>query len=262
MTTPKSIFNTFVVSALLGGSVAAAPAGDRHHRRPDVDIESLRGELWRSGGEWLLEIRYDVEVEDYLPPPGALELILYVTERGHTLVDRAGYPIEFVVPLDRPSEVDDDEIEFEDRITVTLPDGVFHDPGRLRLESLVVHAGDDRPLDRKDKSIKYDRPKPPKHRSVSVGVWAGTSAILTGHHRVATHHRRVVHRRTGVTRRSVSIASPRIGLHRYPAALGRLHIRIGPDRVGDRVRESTRRTTSRCGVHRLIKQRAGITRRR
>ena len=167
------------------------------------------------------------------PPPGELELILYVTEHGRTLVDRAGRPIEFVVPLEYPSEVDDGEIEFEDRVTVTLPDGVFHDPDRLRLESVVFRVGDNRPLDRKDKSIKYDRPKPPRYGSVSIAGGVGTGLIRAEYHHGGTHRRRVVYHRVGVRRPRVSVGPLRIGVGLDRVTIGRHGTRVGRDRLGD-----------------------------
>jgi hypothetical protein len=159
----------------VSASIALLGSG-RAHADHDVDIESLRGELWRANGEWLLEVRYDVEVEDRRPAPGELELTLFVTEHGYTLVDRAGRPIEFVIPLAHPSEVDDDELEFEDRIVVALPDDVFDDPKRLRLDAVVVRVGDDYALDRKSESVKFEHEYPEGwsqlgvRASVAVGV--------------------------------------------------------------------------------------------
>jgi hypothetical protein len=190
--------------ALLGGGQAIAD--------PDVDIESLRGELWRASGEWLLEVRYDIEIEDDLPPPGDLELIVFVTEHGHSLLDQAGRPIEFVVPLVHPSEVDDDELEFEDRIVVALPDGVFDDPGRLRLEGVVVRVGDDCVLDRKNRSIKfeYDYPERRSHYSLQTSVAVGVSVRPVVRHRTV-RRQQVVQRRTESVHRRVGIGTHRVG---------------------------------------------------
>jgi hypothetical protein len=234
MSTPRLISKTSSAIVLAGVLSATTFAGDRQHRQPDVDIESLRGELWRSGGEWLLEVRYDVEVEDYVPPPGELELILHVTERDHALVDHTGRSIEFVVPLEYPSEVDDDEVEFEDRTVFTLPDGVFHNPDRLRLEAVAVRAGYDYVLDRKDKSIKFDRPK--ARRSFSVSVGAGVGVGLTW---VESHHsrpyRRAVVRHHGLTRSHVSSDRVRIAVGHGRYSIDHRHAPLGLRRVSSRL---------------------------
>jgi hypothetical protein len=228
--------------ALLGSGQAVAG--------PDVDIESLRGELWRASGEWLLEVRYDVEIEDYRPPPGDLELILYVTEHDYTLVDQAGRPIEFVVPLVHPSEVDDDELEFEDRLIVTLPDGVFGNPDRLRLEGIVVRVGDDYALDRKGKSIKFDHEYPERrsHYGVRASVAVGVSVRPVLHHRVVYAHR-AVHRRTELVRR-VSAATQRVGVVQRRPSVGHQRISAGQRRVGVQHRISRARQHTAIGHRR------------
>lgn len=221
MSTPRITRNVALAIALPGMLVATAFAGDRHHRSPDVDIESLRGELHRAGGEWLLEVRYDVEVEDHLPLPGELELILVVTDHGHALVDDTNSPIEYVVPLRYPSEEDDDELEFEDRITIALPDGAIVGLDHLRLEGIVVRAGDDHPLDRKDKSIKYERPKPSRCYSVSVSAGIGVGVTSVGHHRSIARHHRVVRHGLGVTHGRISIGHRRVGAPHHRITVGR-----------------------------------------
>ena len=169
-----------IACILLNVLTAVAFADDRHRRQPDVDIESLKSELRWINGEWLLEVRYKVEVEDYRPLPGELELILMITEHGRTLIDNTGNPIEFIVPLEYPSEEDDDELEFEDRITITLPQGDIGDPDHLRLESAVVRVNDGYPLDRKEKSIKF---KHEKRHSLECGRrnrrWPGLSQLTS-----------------------------------------------------------------------------------
>lgn len=150
---------------------APSPTGaaDREYRRPDVDMDSLKGELFRVDGEWQLEVRFDVEIEDYRPAD-RFDLILYVSEKGYRLADEKGRPIEYVIPLDRPTQVDDDELEFEHRVTLSVPDGAFRNPKRLRLHGRVVFQGEEHPLAHKDKSIKFKRHRRRHHRSVRVSV--------------------------------------------------------------------------------------------
>lgn len=124
--------------------------------RLDVDIDSLKGRIREVSSEWELTIEYEIEIEDARPEE-KFELLLQVSERGRALRDEEGRPITIVVALDRPSKVDDDELEFEDSVVATLPRGLFKDPKRLRVIAVVVRAGDHQPLDRKDKRIKYKR---------------------------------------------------------------------------------------------------------
>lgn len=147
----------------------SADAPDRKHRRPEVDIDSLKGELLRAKHGWELAVRFDVEVEDYRPAD-RFELVLYVSEKGYPLADDKGRRIEYVIPLDRPTDVDDDELEFKHRVTLSVPDGVFRSPKRLRLHGRVVLQGEEHPLAHKNKSIKFKRHRRKHHRPVRVSV--------------------------------------------------------------------------------------------
>jgi hypothetical protein len=259
---PKWKTASALILVALSASAALAD-GHRRGARPDVDIESLRGELWRVGGEWLLEVRYDVEVEDYLPRPGELDLILYVTEHDGVLADHAGNPIEFVVPLEHPTEVDDDELEFEDRVTVTLPNGTFHDPRHLRLHGVVVHVDGDYPLDRKDKSIKFDKPKRSKHYRAGVSFTVGVRTTSVRHHHARARRYIAVHRRAAITRQHARTSHQRVRqAHRTP---GRSHPYASDRRVrlhrrpSQAIRPAVRQHT-RTGVsvraHRQVSRRA------
>lgn len=157
--------------------LAALAAPGRADDRLEVDIDSLKAELWRSGGEWLLDVRYEIEIEDFAPRE-RFELILYLTERGRVLTDPDGRPLEIVVPLDEPSEVDDDELEFEAGLTVPLPDRALRDPRKLKIHATVVHAGRDAPLEHKKKSVKFKRPH--RRRRPSFGVSFGYCGVGFG----------------------------------------------------------------------------------
>ena len=148
------------VIAALTFVLLQAPAGADHDRRArrnvDVDIDSLKAELSRVQGEWLLDLKYDVEIEDYYRGD-RFELIVYFSEDKYELTDREGRRIEYVIPLDRPTKVKRDELEFEHRVTLTLPERAFHSPKHLRLHAVVVYADEDQPLKHKDRSVKYKK---------------------------------------------------------------------------------------------------------
>lgn len=149
-----SSFSHSIISALIIASAAAAPApaDDERRERPDVEIDSLKASMRYYDGSWHVRVKYEVEVEDGVPSD--LRLVLYFTERGRTVLDPTGEPIEFIVPLDEPSEVDDDEIEFEETITLELPDRSFRNPRRLKVHAVAVYGPEGRSLDRKDRSVK------------------------------------------------------------------------------------------------------------
>ncbi len=130
--------------------------GERgHHRlRSEADIDSLRGELYHARREWRLRIRYEVEIEDALPFE-QFELQVRVYERGRPVLDMRRRPLVIVLPLRYPTDVDDDELEFEDRVTVRLPYDAVCNPKRLKLEALVVRLNDGRVLDDSRRSVKF-----------------------------------------------------------------------------------------------------------
>jgi hypothetical protein len=184
--------------------------GDRdYHQRFDAeaDIESLKATLRRVDGQWDLAVRCEVEIED-AHPAERFDLMLRVTEEGRELTDERGRPLRTLIPLDRPTDVDDDEIEFKERLDVYLPDSSFDDPDRLRIWAKVLSRDDGRVLERKDKSIKVQASRTVLVQGRrTVSVWGGRTVTVRG--RRTTHwtgaprirgtvHRRTVHRRTGL----------------------------------------------------------------
>lgn len=148
----------------------AALGGDRRRPKPvDVDIESLKSEIRPYRDEWWLDVRYKVEIEHYRRGE-RYELVVRLTEHDYEIVDREGRPVEFVIPLDRPTDIDKHELKFKQRVTISLPLDMIGDPGYLRLDGDVYRIGDNRSLDHKSKSVKH---KKPKRRRCGVGVGLG-----------------------------------------------------------------------------------------
>ena len=139
-------------------ALPTASAGHRHGSRcakPDVDIEKLKARLRHTCGQWRLSVKYEVDTED--ATPGRFDLIFRVTERAHGTRGRARRPVSFVVPLDRPTGVDDDELEYKGRFTAHLSHGSFRNPKRLRIKAFVVDRYTARVVEHKTKSIKYKK---------------------------------------------------------------------------------------------------------
>ncbi len=155
----RTLLQTGLVAtmAILAADNATAEAGHRdryNRRRVDVDIDSLRGELryGRSGPE--LHVRYKIEIED-ASPYDAFDLVLHVSEHGRRVTDHHGRPITFILPLQHPSDVDDDELEYRDRAVLRLIGGRIRNARHLRLHAEVVRRGSQRTLDHKDTSVRY-----------------------------------------------------------------------------------------------------------
>lgn len=140
-----------LVLGLIGLSASTTLAGDRHRiERPDVDIDTLKAELFRGPTSATLSVRYEVEIEDCWRPDGFVLVVTPADRRG-VLIDEEGRPFDFAIPLDRPTDIDDDEAEFEGQVRIELPRevGWLHD---LRLQAAVVRGG--AVFDRDDTRIK------------------------------------------------------------------------------------------------------------
>lgn len=161
MWTPKQFgcFGTLALMTLAAWPAAGLADGGRFRYdryRTEADIESLDGDLRYARGDWRLRVRYDVEIED-ARRRDRFDLVLTVSERGCPLLDRRGRPLRFVIPLDRPTKIDRDEITFRRQVVLRLPDGSFHNPKRLRLVARIVRADNGRVLDKEGESIKFRR---------------------------------------------------------------------------------------------------------
>ena len=144
-----------VAAVLIAVQVPLGVARDhRRPRRPDVDIEKLKATLRPSRGGYSLDARYEVEIEDCRPGERFV-IVFHVTERGRVLTDRAGRRVEYVAPLDRPVDVDDDEMEFKDGLRIRLRGVRVHNPTHLRLHARVAYTDDGPPLGRDSTSVKF-----------------------------------------------------------------------------------------------------------
>ncbi len=149
-----------LLATLLAGMLTTAAGADhgfRRRSRADADIDKLKAELRPARGGWQLLVKYEVEIEDARRGE-AFDLVLELTtRRGRPLRDRNGRPLTLVIPLGHPSDVDDDEVEFEDTFVTRLPAGKFRLPKGVKLRAEVVRLQDNRVLDAKRTSIKVRR---------------------------------------------------------------------------------------------------------
>ncbi len=150
--------NRTVTAAVLGVAMSCLGAEAHAGHDVEVDIEHLKGYLYRTADGWQLHVRYEVEIEDAYSDD-QFDLILYLTEKGRPVHSDQGRLVEYVVPLDNPTEVDDDEVKFERDVTIDLPEKPFINPKRVRLHGMIVYRGDHRPLDHKQDSLKLRPPR-------------------------------------------------------------------------------------------------------
>lgn len=123
--------------------------GDRHFRRSciDVDFEKLDASLYCSCDGWDLRVNYKIEIED-ARCEGPFDLVLEPRRCGHPLTEQSGEPARFIIPLDCPSDIDDDEIEFKGRFRTALPRETFCCPKKHDVIAYVVDREDGRQISR------------------------------------------------------------------------------------------------------------------
>jgi hypothetical protein len=138
-----------VLSGFLCAGATASHGGHLSHSRLDVDIEDLDADIRWDGQKWSFRVEYDVEIEN-VAPGEAFDLVLNV-------IDRTGrvQPIQIVVPLVTPSEIDDDELEYESSVIARFDPTLVSDPKKLRVRAEVVPRGGGVVLDHEETSVKY-----------------------------------------------------------------------------------------------------------
>lgn len=146
--------------AVLGASATAALPSDAlagHGRsrgsRVEGEIDDLKADLRYVQGLWRLGVRFEVEIED-APRHSRFDLVLTLSERGRPLWDRTGRPLTLVVPLECPTDEDDDELEFERGVIFDLPADLIPDPSCVRIHGELIGAFDGRVLDRQTENVK------------------------------------------------------------------------------------------------------------
>lgn len=148
-----SIATSALVGILLQGASAAA-ADDCRGCRGKAEIESLRAEAVPTGGEWVVNVRYKVEIE-HARPEDRFVLGLQLEDRGAVRTDANGQVQTLLVPLTEPTECDDDELEFEAWVELTrFADGAMC-LSDLRVCAFVQHEGRSCQHDRESTEVKY-----------------------------------------------------------------------------------------------------------
>jgi len=140
--------------AMCGSFVAGSDHDGPRAGYPQVEIDSLKASLRTDRAEWEITVKYKVETEEM--EIGRFDLVFQLWAYGRPLVDAADRPLEFVMPLDRPSEVDDDEIEYKGRFMRILPGDLEVDPHDLRIDALVIDRANERVVKHKEKEVGHE----------------------------------------------------------------------------------------------------------
>lgn len=151
------------VGCLLGVCIlmtSAAPsyAGGRggfRQAKVEADIESLEARIRHEAGNWRMDVRYEVEIEDAAPGE-RFNLALSLVDGNCPVRDASGRPLAIVIPLARPACIRGDEWRFRDGTSTCLPNGTITDPRRLRIRAELVSACGSCTFDRDETCVRFD----------------------------------------------------------------------------------------------------------
>lgn len=123
-----------------------SPKSDRSRKcsKQEAEIDRLRAvNPW---GTPDIFVEYKVEIEHPCPEQ-TFDLVLQIRHRENVLM-------EVVVPLDQPTEVDDDEIEFKGGFEGQFGVVVLEDRSHLRIEGRLVERASGQTMDRDSERVK------------------------------------------------------------------------------------------------------------
>jgi len=143
-------------------------------RRIKAKIDSLDCEMQHAGPDWQITIEYEVEIEGLIGNDLYL-LVLELVEDDRPVVDDNGAPLVMEIELLQPTDRDDDELEYEDRITATVPKVWIGDDDDLEIVAKLVRTSDGLLFDMEDESVDQER-----GRRVGVGVGVGWGVGCVG----------------------------------------------------------------------------------
>ncbi len=141
--------NMLATLAALGLSTVAL--ADDHYLKAEIDDLSAR--ITPAGTEWNISVAYEVEVRTR-QSPADLALVLQLEYNRQLLFTEDNRPFEVVVLLDRPSEVDDDELTFEGSLSFSVPANQVTHYRDLRIIGQVYPDPQSPALDRDDARVK------------------------------------------------------------------------------------------------------------
>lgn len=142
----------------------AKAKNDRHtkHGKQEAEIDSLDAKLRHDGCFWIVEIKYEVDLEGF-DADEAFVLGLELTDDGQPILSDKGEPIAIVVDLDRPSKDKKSKREFKGRLRMRVHKDWVRDDDDLKLKASLIRAADGRVFDVEDGSANQDRPGPTLH---------------------------------------------------------------------------------------------------
>jgi hypothetical protein len=163
-----------LAAAMLTGTTKA---DDRNFGRRKIDTKvDVKASVESTRYAALLHVNAEVEIEQTRNTRFDRFQLLLTVEPAHVPHYSRSYvgPQTFVIPLDRPTDIDDDEIEFKERFTVQLPHHLLR-AGQLVIRADLMRLDDGRIIERDTQLVTrhFDR-RPPAPRRRGHGrrrIW-------------------------------------------------------------------------------------------
>lgn len=167
----RTIATATLAIALLGATAAAnADHNKRFRGKRDADVD-VKAKLNFHRGAAQLNVKIEAEIEGrFLNDRYNVVLTIAPSQRGFGA--RFVRPQQVIVPLNPPKDIDDDEIEFEQRATILLPINLARFGNSLVVRADLVSVTTGRTLDRDTSFVSNElRPIPqrPRHRGHRFG---------------------------------------------------------------------------------------------
>lgn len=154
-------FHRTSLRALVLLTIAAGMASTACARSPKIKLSTFKPRIAPAHAEHVMEVRYKIKVKRTAPAP--LDLVVELSERGRPITDAGGRPLQFVIPIDHPTKVRKNKLEYEGSTLVPVPVGGFFDSKRLRADGRLFIRGSEWPIDQKDTRVKFERRRSPRY---------------------------------------------------------------------------------------------------
>lgn len=162
----KTQRNMLTIAALTLATLGTMSTANADHNRGfrgrrDADVD-VRAKLQFYRGNAQLNVRIKAEVEGrFLRDQYDVVLTVEPANRRHNR--RFVQPLSVVIPLGRPSDIDDDEIEFERHVNLLLPRRLARFGNSLIVKAKLVSANSGRVIERDTTFVDTDRQRFPRH---------------------------------------------------------------------------------------------------
>lgn len=169
--------NHGILAVLLSSSCLAGSARASDRCKADVDIKDICGQLIAGPAGFRVNLNYKVKIEDARPGE-RFDLVMSLQQDGCRVLDDAGRPVQFVVPLEFPGSCRD-KFVFQDGLQSMIGRCPISRPCDVKVCAEVVSAANGKILDTEKEGLKFinDSPRCPEPVGVVRHVEVRTERV-------------------------------------------------------------------------------------